>query len=805
MGAVSFRAKTDLRARLRSAFLLALAIGIAGGATLTALAGARRTHSAVDRFVAYEHPAQVGVAGDPSLYPRIARIPQVTFSARSARFAMLRLDARGRRLRKDTLGTVAIDDLRVSRPIILSGRVPRSDRPDEVAVNASAAKNEHLKVGDTLRFHAYAPAQVNALLEGTHAAPTGPRLLVHVVGIARFPTDLSTAQATPDVSYTGSDTAIFTRAFLRAYGDRVAVAGGIFLVIRLTDDAALPKFAASVSRLSHGKAQTFLGSDDLDAAAQARHATNVEALALLLFGVLAAIVTLTLLAQAFAREVYLDADEYAALGAMGMTRKQLVAAAALRAALISIVGATLAVGVAVLASPRMPIGLARQAEVDPGYSFDAAVLLIGTAAIAAMLTAWTASVSWRATRYLHTTANRQVPGRRHSSRIARALSQAGSPPTATIGTTMAFESGSGAGAVPVHTALASAVVAIAVVAGALTFGANLSRLAEHPRLQGWNWDVAVGNPHSDDVSRTAIPLLGNNPTIAAFSSIAGTEAAGARINGRDSSLFSIDAVKGGGLVPYTGGTPPGGPNEIALGSKTMSDLHVKIGEHVRVSTSEKTLTMRITGRVLLTPSVVNDLVPLGQAAVVTDAAVRALHYEAPVNVFLIRFRANVDRVAALRRLRGDFPGTVLSARRPPDIENLQRVDHLPALLAALFALIALLIVGNMLVSSVRRRRRELAVLRTMGFVRRQVSGVVIWQATMVAIVAIVVGIPVGAAAGRAAWKLVTDRLGLAPDAVVPTTLLVLVALVALVAANVIAIVPGLLATRTPPARILRTE
>ena len=97
---------------------------------------------------------------------------------------------------------------------------------------------------------------------------------------------------------------------------------------------------------SRGKAAVLPGSDDLDAAAQARHATSVEALALLLFGLLAGVVTLTLIAQAFARQVYLDADEYATVRAMGMTRKQLVATATIRATLISVVGVGLAVVVA---------------------------------------------------------------------------------------------------------------------------------------------------------------------------------------------------------------------------------------------------------------------------------------------------------------------------------------------------------------------------------------------------------------------------------------------------------------------------
>lgn len=805
MGAVLLRAGTDVRRRLRSSVLLMLAIGIAGGVTLTALAGARRTESAVDRFVAYTHPGQGVVAADPALYSRIARLPQVAFSARFARLGMVRIDAANRRVGNDSLGKVAVDNLRFSRPIMVSGRQPRPDRVGEVAINPSAANNAHLTVGSELRFHAYAPAQIEELFSGRRVAPTGPMVVVRVVGIARFPVDLSTAQAAPGVTYASQDTVTFTPAFLREFGDRVAVAGGIFLGFRLNGDgAALPEFKANVARLTAGQASVLPGSDDLSAAAQARHATSVEALALLLFAILAGAVTLTLIAQAFARQVYLDAADSSTLRAVGMTRKQLVAALAIRAALISIVGAGLAVGVAILASPRMPIGLARQAEVHRGYSIDGLVLVTGIGVIAAILTGWTALVAWWAMGHVRATANPR-PNSRRSSRIARALSQAGSPPSATVGASMAFDSGHGSSAVPVRTAVISAVTALAVVGGALTFGANLSRLAEHPELQGWNWDVAVGNPHSGDVSKTAVPLLAHNPNVAAFSAIAGAEGIPARIDGHDAGLFGIDAVKGPGLVPYTAGSAPHGANEIAFGAKTLRDAHLAIGQRVRVSAGGPTRSMLITGRALLTPSIVNNSVPLGDAVVVSDTALRALHAQAPVNVFLVRFNSDNDAAATRRRLQADFPGTVLSAIRPPDVENLQRVDHLPSLLAGLFALIALLTLGNMLVNSVRRRRRELAVLRTMGLVRRQVSAIVAWQATMVALVAIIVGVPIGAAAGRAAWTLVTARLGLPADAIVPGSVLLLVGVAALIAANVIAVIPGLVATRTPPATLLHSE
>jgi hypothetical protein len=473
--------------------------------------------------------------------------------------------------------------------------------------------------------------------------------------------------------------------------------------------------------------------------------------------------------------------------------------------LIVVVGAALAVVMAIVASPLMPIGLARQAEVHRGVSDDGAVLLAGFLVIVFVLTAWASIVAWRAS--APTSARGGARGRtRHASRVAHTLRQAGWPPAATLGTSMTFEPGGGASAVPVRTALVSGVVAVVVVAGALTFGANLSRLAEHPRLQGWNWDVAIGNPHSDDISKMATPILTRDANIDAITSIANSDSSvGAKIANRDASVFGIDAVKGDGLVPYTAGRAPAAVDELALGARTMDGLHLHVGDRVPVSTGGAARSMLVTGRLLLTPSVVNDSVALGQGAVVTNETLRALGAQAPLNVFLVRYAPGVDHAAEMARLQSEFPGTVLPAVRPPDIENLRRVDHLPALLAGLFALIALLTVGNTLINTVSRRRHDVAVLRTLGFLKRQVSAMVAWQATTFAVLAILVGLPIGAAVGRVAWTVVTNRLGLPADSVVPALQLALVALIALALVNVIAVFPRVLATRRPPATVLHAE
>ena len=149
--------------------LLVLAIGIAGGATLAAFAGARRTDSAVDRFVAAIEPEQGVIVGDPAVYPRIKRLPQIAASGLGARIALVDEPSRGR-----VLNSLAIEGFGFSHPIIVAGRIPNPERLDEVVINPGVAAHSNLHVGSPVRLHAFAPNQADALLRGPSAAPAGP-------------------------------------------------------------------------------------------------------------------------------------------------------------------------------------------------------------------------------------------------------------------------------------------------------------------------------------------------------------------------------------------------------------------------------------------------------------------------------------------------------------------------------------------------------------------------------------------------------------------------------------------------------
>ncbi len=137
--------------------------------------------------------------------------------------------------------------------------------------------------------------------------------------------------------------------------------------------------------------------------------------------------------------------------------------------------------------------------------------------------------------------------------------------------------------------------------------------------------------------------------------------------------------------------------------------------------------------------------------------------------------------------------------------NLHRIDSLPALLAALVIVLAVGTLAHTMVLSIRRRRRDFAVLKSLGCVRRQVSATVAWQATVSALAAGVIGIPLGIMVGRWVWIFIAGGLGIRTGPSVPVWPLVGIGVATLVAGNLVAAAPAWAAARMRPAIALRTE
>src|ERR1700733_1108188 len=458
MRAVWLCIRAGLRQDWRSPLVLALITGLMGSLVLVSLAGARRTDTAVPRFLAWSGPTEGQVAGVPfATLGRIGRLPGVAYSERGALMLMVASPA-GRpdsgRPGQGTTGAL-IDHPPQDRAIIVAGRPPSPSRADEVMINETAARILGAHVGSVVQLRGFRPSQLLPVLNNQVLRPDVTLPDVRVTGIIRTPTDLADSGAPSDVIFTGTGSMYLTAAFYHRFAGSVANMVG--LSFHLDHGlAGLPAFESAVNRLTGHRAQFELGSDAATAAAAAERGTSLQALALLLFGIIVALAMLVIMGQSVARLAYTASDDFPVLRALGSSRGQLAAVALAPGALVAAAGMVLAIPAAYALSVFTPVGLARRAEISPGFSFDAPALLGGAALLMLLLAA---RATLAAQRVAWTQDGTTAASRVRGSRIARWMARQGLPSPAVTGIRLAFEPGSDRTAVPVRSAILGTALA----------------------------------------------------------------------------------------------------------------------------------------------------------------------------------------------------------------------------------------------------------------------------------------------------------------------------------------------------------
>jgi hypothetical protein len=88
--------RAGLRQDWRGLALLTLITALMGAVALTALAGVRRTDTAVGRFLLYAGPFQGQVATDPATMDKIAALPGIAYTERGALMLAIPVSVDGR-------------------------------------------------------------------------------------------------------------------------------------------------------------------------------------------------------------------------------------------------------------------------------------------------------------------------------------------------------------------------------------------------------------------------------------------------------------------------------------------------------------------------------------------------------------------------------------------------------------------------------------------------------------------------------------------------------------------------------------
>ncbi|MGZ4127509.1 MAG: ABC transporter permease [Actinomycetota bacterium] len=804
MSAVWFHARAELRARWRAAAALAIVVGLAGGLVMAAAAGARRQDATFPKFRVAQNTAQAGIANSGVFFgfanvdfAKAKRLPQVVDTAPFNFFIGIARTSRGKVLTpigdQNPVVFFASGDGRfdrvLNRMLVTQGRLSDPNAVDEVMVSYIASIQYDIHLGDTLDLTL--PTFENLATSGQEGVKfTGPRLTLRVVGVEAQSYELPPGLGYPPIH--------MTPAFYSKYisGSPTFPA----MVMKLRSDGDIPSLIDDVQRsaLQPGGASTRVQFFNEPAnAASIRRTLHVQATALWLLALLAGIASVLIFAQAIVRQAFVESDDHPSLHALGMTSGQLFVAAILRLALVGIVGSVLAIGIVVAASPLTPIGLARVIDVTPGVSIDGAVVVIGVASLIGVVVALGAYAAVRSSSAR--VARSSLPD--HPSRIADALARSSFPPTSVAGVRMALETGRGRTAVPVRSTLFGAVVGLAALVTAFVFGSSLTHLLNTPRLIGWNWSATIGDSFDAENAARVLPILAQDTNVAEYSAGGASDV---RIGNLTIPVVAQDQVKGAIEPRILEGRAPRAVDEIALGGYTLRSLHAHIGDVVGASIDGPPVLMKIVGRAVVPP--VEEPAAVGHGGFMTFQALKGLEPKVAEDVYTVRFAAGVKPSDARAKLKGTLQDLAVNTElNIGNATDFARIVNLPVILAALLALLAGATLIHTLLTVVRRRSRDLAILKTLGFVRRQIRAAIAWQVTTLLVVALAIGIPVGIAAGRWSWTTFANQVGFVPESVVRWLPVVVTIPAAIVFGNLIAMLPARAAARTKPAMVLRTE
>jgi hypothetical protein len=804
MDASSYIARINFRNRWQSYAGVAVLLALTAGLSMFSLAGARRIQSSYPRFLraANGSTVTIGVV-TPNFESKLTALPQVVSAANEVGFNIFLRAPRRATLTTRNVETVGgFESVQQDRFTATSGRVANPARADEFVVNEYAAQRYDLHIGDRFSLDFYATDQVNApgfFDKMPVATLTQPATLV---GIGVSPDEVlqDDADRTARVLITP---ALSTRAAkFRTY----ALQG---LKLR-HGDSDIDGLRQEVDALTHGASYT-LRAHSVDTY-HALKAVRPLSTALAIFGVITGVAAALLVGLALGTLLRTAAEQRDVLVALGMTRRAITRVIAVGPAISVFVGTFFAVALSFLASPLMPIGPVRRVDPSRGLSLDLTVLGLGAIALLVGLLAFVVVSAW-----LAATPASGHRRRVHGSRVADAAIAAGVPTPGVAGLRLAFSSADARSAASSRSVLAGTMIAIAALTGALTFGASLDDLVHQPHLYGWNWNAAViaGTGYDNMKTSSLHRILDADPNVAAWS---GAYFATMPIDGVQVPLL---AMQPGSLVLPTllHGRAPSNPTEIVLGAQVARELHKHVDDQVsfgphRDLTVVGIATFPSIGKLHAShPS-------LGVGALVAPSLVPdanrdifgAQRANLGPNVVFVRYKLGTSETSALVRLRSEtkpltgFAGLdVVAAQRPAEIVNAGSTGNAPLLLALSLGIGAVVSLALSLSYAVRRRRRELMVLKTLGFTRGQLAATVWWQASATMVVALAVGIPVGAIGGSALWSTFARALDVLASPRVPAVTVIVLALGALVVANITAVMPARRARRLEPASVLRSE
>ena len=786
------------RHRIRNLALVALAIGIGGGFTITAVLGAQRAESSWSRLRAATRAqdllVSVGTADEATtLAQRLGSIDEVgQATAINVGGAFVTTPDGVDTTAQVLLGLDSGFGGGIYRPVLLDGRRPRGS--GEVLANRQFLSRSGLSIGDS--FEMTIPgATERATLRATAT----------VVGEARGPID--------ETFTAGSPLLLAHRGLWEQWRDGMMEQDDATYVVLATlrDGVDPTKFLArdDVSELTVDSFEVVTADRQREIVDDA---IRVQSGAFLIIGVVAGVVAAAGAALLISLEVRVLLAEHRTARALGADRLATSVAATFPFLIVGAVAGIVAAGVSAFGSRWVPVGLPRRLEPSPGPWVVPWTLTLGAAGVlvvsatAAFITAGSVQ-------------RQRTPAVRSRSLASRVGARFGSSPAAAVGVAATGGGFDRSSRGPARTAVAAAIAGTLLVTAVATVHRATEQVTEKPELAGYPFDLEVGG-FDPATWPTTVELLTQSDRIAALTL---TEVGIVSVDGHVQQAGGFDVVRGTPLLTVVDGRLPVAADEIAVAG--VSPL--RVGSRHTLSAGSST-EVRVVGRVIIElGDGASSAEVLTRLDVLSSIEAEMLTRTALVGLDDPAASAEIDaEVDDVIHGRSDTPfvcGEDLAERflpelaEPPQADELclpvigvamyNTVDVLPLtrLMTVFLALVGCAVVGPALVLAGGRRRKDVAVLRSLGFDRRQVVTSSVWWGLSVAVIAVLVGIALGVATGRPLGRWIAGSLGVAPGTSTPWLTLAAIGAGILLLCVVVCAWTGVLGSRRPLGRQLKVE
>lgn len=802
-----FVARTQLRRRWRAMLLLAILLGVVVGLSSALVAGARRSSTVVSRYFG------AGQKYDAVVYDQawslnredVLALPGVVRADASSYVGLMAATGPGAEPTDGINGVAVTWSAKDPTMQLQRGRVPTDSELDAVMVNEEFVRQFGLSVGDTVDTRAFGLEQADEVSSGVYD-PSGPRFRFRIAGVLRTIQDiaLDEVHSLGGSAHGNANAMLISNDFYEAHKGEFLNFGATYQVVLRDGERGAASLQDAITAATANTAkppQVFPPSSSITFQDVSRRVAldapvDLETTALLALAIGIALVGAIVTALILRTEQRAHDDDAPTLRALGSSRGQLGAAAALRVLPVAIGGVVIGLALALSLSARFPVGIGRELELDPGFEADTFVLI--ASAVLAIVFVVGLAFALGASRV----AADDDSARRAT--VAERLGRMGAPIGLVLGAYLAFARGRRARPTPSRQAIAGGAALLAIVVTLAIYVAGVDRLYSVRAAHGWRWDAAIGNVNFPLAKDTSKRLAAD----ADVRSVTPVTYGQAELDGESTEVLAFDPA-GDRPPDVIAGRLPRSAQEIALGAGMLDRLDVRIGSTVRLSLEDsefeltraaRTRRLEVVGQTLSPVFGESDAASIG---VVTLDAIEAAGGDANPKIVLVEV-AGRDRRATLARLDRRYTEEIETDFVPAQIVNRHRVRNLPLIGLALAAAMGMIVLLYVLALTIRLRRHDLAVIRAIGLPARQLRRLLAWEGSIVIFAAFAVGIPLGLLTGAALWRRVAGPMGVHDDVVVPALLFAVIPIAAAVVLAA-AVYFGRGARRTEVAPLLSAE